>query len=178
MSGLHPTGPLYVKTFPGRVDTLIVDADGIIPSAALEGTSIKYAAVALTNANIKALRATPITLVAAPGVGKVLEFVSVVLFLDYGTNVLTESDDNLAVKYVDGSGAAASETIEMTGFIDAAADTMTVGIAKNDVIVAKTGCTNCALVLHNTGSGEFGGNAGNDTLLRAKVAYRVHTTGW
>lgn len=141
--------------------------------------AVQYAEVALTNANIKALRATPITLVAAPGAGKTLEFISIVLYLDYGgTNVFTETADNLAVRYVDGSGGIVSETIEMTGFIDQSADTMTIGVAKNDAIVAKTGCENAALVLHNTGDGEIGGNAGNDNLMRAKVSYRVHATGW
>lgn len=145
----------------------------------LEAGQILVVEVALTNAEIKALRATPKTLVAAPGAGRVLELVSIVLFHDYGgTNVFTETADNLAVKYNNGSGAAASETIEMTGFIDQSADTMTVGVAKNDQIVAKSGCENLALVLHNTGDGEFGGNAGNDNVMRAKVSYRNHNTGW
>ena len=148
-------------------------------SASAANSLVQYAAVALTNAQIKALRATPVQLVAAPGAGKVLEFISAVLLLDYGgTNVFTETADNLAVKYENGSGAAASETIETTGFIDQSADTMTVGVAKNDQIVAKSGCENKALVLHNTGDGEIAGNAANDNLMRVKVAYRVHSTGW
>src|SRR3954462_11707948 len=86
---------------------------------------INVATVTLTNAEIKALRATPKTLVAAPGAGKMLEFVSAQLKLVAGANVLTESTANLAVKYTDGSGAAVSQTIECTGFIDQAANTMT-----------------------------------------------------
>ncbi len=140
--------------------------------------ALRYAEVTLTNAQIKALRATPVTLVAAPGAGRILEFIAAVFLLDYGSNALTETADNLQVKYNNGSGAAASETIEMTGFIDQTADTMTTARAKVDVIVAKSGCENQALVLHNTGDGEFGGNAGNDTTMRVKVAYRVHQTGW
>ena len=34
------------------------------------------------------------------------------------------------------------------------------------------------LILKNSGDGEFGGNASNDTLLRFRVAYRVHSLGW
>jgi predicted RecA/RadA family phage recombinase len=145
---------------------------------AVDATLIRYASVSLTNAEIKGLRAAPKTLVSAPGAGKVIEFVSAVLFLDYGTNVLTESADNLAVKYTDGSGAAVSQAIEATGFIDATADTMTNALAKIDTIVAKSASENKAIVLHNTGDGEYGGNAGVDTLMRVKVAYRVHTTGF
>lgn len=140
--------------------------------------AIRYAQVTITNAEIKALRATPKTLVAAPGAGKVLEFLGGVLFHDYGTNALTESTDNMAVRYTDGSGAIVSQAIEAGGFVDATADTMTCIQPKIDAIAAKTGCENQALVLHNTGDGEFGGNAAADTVWRAKIAYRVHQTGW
>lgn len=137
---------------------------------------LQMAEVSITNAEMLALRATPKTLVAAPGAGKVLEFVSAVLFFDY-TGAYTETADNLAVKYTDGSGAAVSETIETTGFLDATADTMTTARAKVDAIVAKSGSENKALVLHNIGDGEFGGgNAANQ--IRVKVLYRVHTTGF
>jgi hypothetical protein len=131
--------------------------------------------VRLTNANIKALRATPITMVAAPGTGKLLEFVSAQLKLNYASNVLTESADNMAFRYHNGSGAAVSETIEATGFIDQAADTYTNAIAKKDAIVAVASAQNKALVLHNTGSGEYAGNAGNDCTVDVLVTYRVHT---
>lgn len=141
----------------------------------LDATVLRYATVTFTNANIKNLRATPIALVAAPGAGKWIELISGWLALDYGSNVLTESADNMAVKYVDGSGAACSQTIEATNFIDAAADTMTNVLPKIDTIVASANIVNKAIVLHNTGDGEYGGNAGNDTTMKAYICYRVHT---
>lgn len=140
--------------------------------------ALRYAEVALTNAQIKALRATPATLVAAPGAGKYLEFVSAVLFLNYGSNALTESADNLAVRYNNGSGTIVSQAIECTGFIDQTADTSTNALPKIDAIASKAASENQALVLHNTGDGEFGGNAAADTVMRVKIAYRVHQTGW
>lgn len=136
---------------------------------------IQVATVTLTNAELKALRATPKTLVAAPGAGKVLEFVSAVLKNNGGTNALTESTDNMAVKFTDGSGAAVSQTIECTGFIDQTAATVTTAQAKIDAIAAYSAAANKALVLHNTGDGEWGGNAANDVTLTVKVTYRVHT---
>lgn len=140
-----------------------------------DATQFRYATGTLTNSNIKNLRATPKELVAAPGAGKWVELISAWLFLDYGSNALTETADNMAVKYVDGSGAAASQTIEATNFIDATADTFTNVLPKIDTIVASANLVNKALVLHNTGDSEYGGNAANDTTMKAYVCYRVHT---
>lgn len=131
------------------------------------------AKVSLTNANIKALRATPITLVAAPGANKIIVFDHALLKLNYGTDVLTESADNLAIKYVDGSGAAVSETIECTGWIDQSVDTYTNAIAKKDAIVAASANVNKALVIHNTGDGEIGGNATADSTVDIYVTYHI-----
>lgn len=132
--------------------------------------------VSLTTTNIKALRATPFSLVVAPGAGKALEFVSAQLYYDYATAGLTESEDNFAVKYTDGSGVAVSQAIETTGFIDAAADYATNALPKIDAIVAKAGAENQALVLHNTGDGEISGTGGG--VLRVRTTYRVHVTGF
>lgn len=138
----------------------------------------QFAEVSLTNAEIKALRSTPKTLVAAPGAGLALVFHSAVLILDAGTNAITESADNLAVKYENGSGDAVSDTIETTGFIDQTSDQLTVAVAIKDPIVAKAVAENKPLVLHNTGDGELAGNAAADATLRVKVWYSIITTGW
>ena len=149
---------------------------GAVSSASLDETLIRYAAVSLTNTNMLNLAATPIEVVAAPGAGKVLEFISAELFFDY-TGAYTETTDNLVFRYTDGSGVQVSELVEATGFVDATADTATNAIAKSDVIVAKTGCDNKAIVIDNMGNGEFGGgNAAN--VVRVKVAYRIHAAGW
>lgn len=145
-----------------------------IGNSELEDTHIQYATVTLTNAEIKALAATQKTLVAAPGAGLVLEFISAILKLTAGTEVLSEAADNLAIRYTDGSGVIVSEAIENTGFIDQAADTYTNAIAKKDNIVAATGAENKALVLDNTGDAEIGGNASADATMTVKIAYRVH----
>lgn len=144
-------------------------------SAPIPATLIQYAVVALTNAELKALRATPKQLVAAPGAGKILEFVSAMLVLTAGANVLSESTANLKVKYTNGSGVAVSQAIEMTGFIDQAVNTITNAEPAIDAIVASTAGVNQALVLHNIGAGEFGANAANDATMSVKIAYRTHT---
>lgn len=131
----------------------------------------------LDNDDILALRATPFTLVAAPGAGKVIEFMSAELFYDYGGTVYTESADNLIIRYADGSGQAVSETIETTAFIDAVADSAIIARPAAQLVFLKTACDNKALVLHNTGNGEFGGGDA-DSLIKVRVTYRVHSAGW
>ncbi len=112
-------------------------------------------------------------MVAAPGADKVIQFLGAELILDYNSVAYTESGDNMAVRYTDGSGAIVSETIESTGFIDQTADTLTNAIPKKDVIVAATGAVNQSLVLDNTGS-EF---AAGNSPVRVKVTYKVITAG-
>ncbi len=135
--------------------------------------AVQVAEVSLTATQVKALRATPITLVAAPGAGKVIEFLSAVLILDATATAFTESDDNMAIKYNNGSGVAVSDTIEATGFIDQTADTMTRAVPVKDAIVAASAAANKALVLHNTGDGEYGTGTGT---LKVKISFRVWDT--
>jgi hypothetical protein len=141
----------------------------------INGVEIRWAEVALTSPEILALRATPKTLVSAPGAGKVLEFVGALLLLDATATAYVESAANLSVRYENTTGAKASDDIEATGFIDQTADTMTTARPKADAIVAATGCANKALVLHNLGAGEYTTGTGT---MRVKVSYRVWSTGW
>lgn len=141
-----------------------VKSDDVVPSL------IQYAEVSITAAEMKALRATPKELVAAPGAGYALEFVSALFIYDY-TAAFTETADNLAVRYTDGSGTVVSLTLETTGLLDATADKIsTISPLATDPLVTE----NAALVLHNTGDGELGGTG---SPCRVKVAYRVHATG-
>ncbi|MCK5133218.1 MAG: hypothetical protein KAR40_13835 [Candidatus Sabulitectum sp.] len=131
------------------------------------------AKVSMTALEIKALRATPIELVAAPGADTILQFVSALFILTAGTEVLTETADNMAIEYDDGNAAAVTGAIESTGFIDAAADAITNAIPAGDVIDASADIVNKNLVLLNTGDGEFAGNASDDAALDVYVTYRI-----
>lgn len=133
----------------------------------------------LTSAQVKALRATPITLVAAPPAGYYRKFVGAILALDYGgSNVFTEGAVNLAVRLTGAAGVIVSQTIENTGFIDQAGDTMTTAEPKIDAIAAKAACDAQLLCLHNTGGAEIAGNAANDNIVRVRTWYRTLALGW
>jgi hypothetical protein len=168
-------------------EAIIVSADwGIsatgaatkMASIGFDSTTVIYNdVVELSNADIKALRATPKVLVASPGADKYIEVLSVFLILDYGTDVLTESTDNLVVEFGT-SNDDVTNTIEMTGFIDQAADTIMASYRSNPLAAnAATDMINNTIELFNTGDGEFGGNATADTTMTVHIGYRVHTAG-
>ncbi len=148
----------------------------MVPGVIQGSAEIRSFEAVLTSAQVKALRATPIAVVPAPGVGKSLEFVSALLQLNYGTNAFT-GPQNLAVKYKDGASAQVSQNITGTGFIDQAGDMVTSVLAKVDGIATRAVAENMPLVLHNLGAAEITGNAAADCLLHVKVLYRVHVLG-
>jgi len=153
MGALHHSGPLYVG-----------------------GTrAVQTATVALTNAQIKALRATPKLLVAAQGADTVIEFLGAVLKLVAGTNVLTETADNMVVRHTGTTGSIVSDTIEATGFIDQAVNTQTTAVPIKDNILASSTTENAGLYLHNTGDGEYAGNAALNATMKVFITYRVIT---
>jgi hypothetical protein len=154
-----------------------IEADGKIYADAgveIDNTLLMTATVEISNAELDAIRATPKQLVAAPGAGQLIEFVSAMLILDYDTAAFTETADNLAIEYDGGSAVAASETIECTGFIDQSADMITRAIPVKDPIDAAADIVNKNLVLQNIGDGEFGGGGG--TTMTVIITYRVHDT--
>lgn len=141
-----------------------------VKSDDLHPNTIQMAEVSITAAEMLALRATPKTLVAAPGAGYVLEFISALFIYDY-TAAFTESDDNIDIKYTNASGAIVSTELDATGLLDATSDQLR---TLKPITTDLTPVENAALVLHNSGNGEWGGTG---SPCRVKVAYRVHATG-
>lgn len=157
--------PSFDQGKPGY-DRLVnsIKSDDVVPSL------IQYAEVAITVAEMLALRATPKTLVAAPGAGYVLEFVNAFFIYDYAA-AFTETDDNIDIKYTGTSGAIASTELDATGLLDATSDQIR---TLKPIVTDLTPVANSPLVLHNSGNGEWGGTG---SPCRVKVAYRVHATG-
>ena len=152
------------------VNTLKILDDAVTPAKVSEAI-VKYLAVEITSAEILALYTTPKVLVAAPGAGKVLEFISLLLALDWATTAYTiGTATNLQVKYTDGAGAAVSTTRAATGFLDQIADQLS-ALDKLEATVAPV--ANAPLVLTLAVANVTLGNS----PIHAKVAYRVHTTG-
>lgn len=168
-AGFGP-GAIFIDTSSGRRSV----NQGSSSSAAFYSVDsvapVQYAEVSITAAEMKAIRATPKTLVAAPGAGKVLEFISATAIMDY-VAAFTESSDDIVIRFTDGSGAIASTTLDTTNFLTATSDQIR---THKPIVTDITPVANSPLVLHNTGDGEL---AGTGSPVRYKVAYRIHATG-
>lgn len=123
--------------------------------------------VEITTAQLKALNATPQTLVAAPGAGLIIVPEQAILFLDYAGTAYDgiAAGEDLAVRYTNGSGAIAMN-IEATGFLDATADAVRVAMLPGTAIAP---VANAALVLHMA-TGEI---ATGTSPLRVRLFYSI-----
>jgi hypothetical protein len=130
----------------------------------------------LTSAQVKALKATPIALTAAPGADKFIQLIGATLVLDYGSNAFTESSDDLVIEY-ETSGVDATAAITSNGFLTATADTLAVAVPAAIAGAATASFNGKKLMLLNSGDGEIAGNAANDSQLTVQVTYAVHTLG-
>lgn len=130
---------------------------GVIP--------VQYATVRLTSAEILLLYTTPKTLVAAPGTGKVIEFLSAVFFLDHGGTDYA-AGGAAVIQSITGN-TAVSDAIAAATLLNASADVYLVAQALSAEIALDSNqgleLTNADAV-HTTGDG----------LLTVHVAYRVH----
>jgi len=141
-----------------------IAADGSGPAAQMTTTT-------LTSTQVLALFTTAISLVPAPGAGKVLEFIrATITYTHVTTDYTIGSATNLSVKYKDKTGADVSTTRAVTGFCDGA----TVSSMFQPLTAQLALDTNAinqplvlALLIANMTAG--------DGTLKVNTYYRVHT---
>ena len=138
---------------------------------------ITTATTTLTTAQVNNLRATPISLVAAPGAGYWLEFKGATLSYNYTTTAFTVgADEDLIIRYDGGAGSDLTASIESVGFLDQAVDEIryfppATWTVTDDVVTI----VNKKIEIFNTGDGET--SAGGTSTLIVKVMYMKHATG-
>jgi hypothetical protein len=131
----------------------------------------------ITSAQMLALNATPVTLVAAPGAGRALILERMQLWLDYNSAAYAgiAAGEDISIKYTDGSGAAVAG-VEATGFLDATADAFrwVKGYNAASSVSDFTPTANAALVIQML-TGEI--TTGNSPL-RYRLWYRNVELAW
>ena len=142
-----------------------IAANTALINALAPSTALQIAEVSLSAADLIAMNATPVEVVAAPGAGLALEFVSATMFFDYGTtqftgggNIYLETADGYTVSNLTGAAA-------ITSAADAIIYMAPVGVVSD--------ADNQALQITNA-TAAF---ATGDGVARIKVAYRVHSSG-
>ena len=163
-SGVDGSTSGYVLTSNGT---------GVAPSfQAAGGGGILSATVVLTSAQVKALRATPQTIVAAQGAGTFIAIVSASSKMTYaGTNVFTNGQVrellyNGVTQITTGCTTAAQINSSQNYYAAAA-----ISQASNN----STFTENVGVLIKNTGASEITGNAAGDNTLTISVLYRVLT---
>ncbi len=130
----------------------------------------------ITSAQALALFATPITLVAAPGAGRVLIPAALYMFYDYVSAAYggIATGEDLAVRYTNASGNVGL-TLETTGFLDQTSDQYRWADRGSPAATAGgfTPTANAALVLHMT-TGEI--TTGDGPLYGRLYYYDVPST--
>lgn len=151
-------------------DVASVHSLGVNPGPGTAGI-LKTAKTSITAAQLKALAASPITVVAAVA-NKAHVFIGAQVKLETGSEVLVEpsAPDDPQFKYVDGAGDACSATFDAGLIIVPAADAYAYVPGTQVEGGALAARVNVPIVLHNTG-GEYTGNASNDAVLEVTVMY-------
>lgn len=178
VAGLSATG-LVARTGTGAWSArTLQNADGLLsitnpggvsgnPDVSMGALGLQRVSVSVTDAEIKALRATPKTLVASPGAGKILELVSAMFYCNSAAGAYT-SPQAMAIRDNNSSGTIRSGSTA-TSLVSTTTPTY--------AYVAPQNCQPAAavpLILHNTGGSEMaGGNAANS--MTVVVYYRILT---
>lgn len=115
------SGDMPIHTYAGNQKIFNLPA-GTPGFQYLEG-DVTMTLAQLTSAQILALNATPVAIVAAPGANMALEFERAELFLDYNSAAYAgiAAGEDLEIRYTDGSGTMVSGC-ETTGFLDQTSD--------------------------------------------------------
>ncbi len=155
---------------PDNAVTSAKIAPNAVVSDDLAVNTVQYAEVEISSAEIKNLFTAAKQLVATPGAGKVLEFISLLLALDYTAPVYTvEGCGTLQVHYTNLAGAVVS-VAQAASFLEANADAM-MALDKLEANVVPV--VNTPLVLAIADANPLAGGS----TIHAKVAYRIHATG-
>ena len=133
--------------------------------------------ISLTNAQIKTIHATPITVVAAPAAGTYVSVVSAAAKMTYGgTNAFTNGSSNpLGLFYTNNAGQAAIASILSSASIIATATQIQVSNTSALTGVAYSGVDAKALVISSLTATEIAGNAAANNTIKVTVNYQLLT---
>lgn len=153
-SGIPETGNVILTLSP-------VPGGGLIT---LTGT--------LTSSQIKNLHATPITFLAAQGVGTVIVIISIAGKMNYGGNNVFTAAAAQTVTLNYGTGNSIG-SIMSNADIKAASTQFTITTPASQTPATNAAVDNVTVNFFNSVATEIGGNAANDNTITYSITYRV-----
>lgn len=127
----------------------------------------------LTSAQIKALHASPIEVIPAPGAGKIIVPTSFLMSLVYGgSNAFVAPTHQEAVAFYFNNNPAAGLGGFTASYVALATNYLTYNAAPNLSGVASN-YENKAVTLYNPSTSEFTGNAANDNVINYTISYEI-----
>lgn len=175
--GVGTNSAFSTATYPDTAGTSgnVMTSDGTNwNSSAAPGGGLLSATVVLTSAQVKALNVTPISIVAAPGAGKVIFIMSTITKMTYGgTNQFT-TGGTVQLRYNNGTGLIAQSQAGTTAQINAANSTYLRQVPTDIAENLTTALENLAIVAFNSGSA-YAGNAAANNTFTITVQYFITT---
>lgn len=144
-------------------------------SSAPSGSSVILSASGqLTSAQIKALHATPIQVIAAPGSGKMIVMINFFSSFVYGgTNPFTAGASQ-AVEFYYGTSTSSQSALTNVQLVGTSSGAKVISIP-NLSFAATSTWDNKAINLYNSVATEITGNAANNNVLNYEVTYYIAT---
>ncbi len=175
------TTATYPNTAGTSGNVLTSDGTNWVSSSA-PGAGLLSATGTLTSAQVKALHATPIQAIAAPGSGNVIVVIQSCAKLTYGGNnaFTTGSGQTIEVYYgtatnVVGSSSALVKTTILTSTSNQFNIVSGSGTGASAFGMAYSSVVNTAINLYNPNASEIAGNAANDNTIQWLILYYIVT---
>lgn len=154
----------------------VLGSTGIVTSASSNNVNIalQTATVTLTSSEIKALQTTPITLVAAQGVGTMIIPYAISSKFTYGGTDPFTGGSTIRLSYYDGVSYLSFSHVLSNPLLQG---TSTVyGLELGTSTFKTTGAlSNLPVTIDTGGFGSYTGNSTNDNTLTVQIAYYVTT---
>lgn len=165
------------KLAAGAANAILTMSGGVPSWSAAAGGGFMETQVVITSAQVKALRATPITIVAAPGAGKFINVVTMAWKLTYGgTSAFTAATgQTIPLAYTNTAGSPLATSGFSNTSIVATSNQIGYAVMTNSVGIAATSRENQPIVAYNSSATEITGNAANDNTITVSVTYQVLT---
>lgn len=150
---------------------LMVDSVGKFGTNNAGNSGIGYISGTLTNAQIKLLHATPITIIPAQGAGTFIRIISWTGKFNYGGNNAFTAGAGQTIAFYLSTSNTLSASLISNATLTGTTSTYALGNALPSTFT--TAGENQPLILYNSNVTEISGNAANDNTITYNICYQI-----